>query len=256
VTNLVRELSVRGTLVQTKRVNDWQDTLRREAIRLYERYAVEVVERFRLCPWAERTRQQGRVHLHVLLQRSLDEHDACLRAIETLAQDETADVCLLIFPMIRADRLAFEHFVRELREQQRGPDGASTSPFAMAAFHPQADPNLKSALTLLPFIRRTPDPTIQLVRTALLEGVREGTPGGTEFLNLSSLSAGHSWGTPEKSLRDRIAEGNLATITKHGVDAVRELLDDIARDRRASYAQIEEHSSPDSRTGNLETPGE
>ena len=33
--------------------------LAREAIRVYGRYEVEVVEAFTLCPWAERSRRDG-----------------------------------------------------------------------------------------------------------------------------------------------------------------------------------------------------
>ena len=63
------------------------------------------------------------------------------------------------------------------------------SPFAMAAFHPDAAADLDDPERLIPFLRRTPDPTIQLVRQEALERVRGRHPQGTAFVDPQLFSA-------------------------------------------------------------------
>ncbi len=62
----------------------------------------------------------------------------------------------------------------------------------------------------MPLIRRTPDPTLQLVRASLLENLRG-------------------------QVSNDVARDNHATVTARGPDALAALLDDIRRDRDLSY---------------------
>ena len=44
----------------------------------YERYAVEVVERFGFCPWARAARESGNVTLRVVFSADRDDFDESL----------------------------------------------------------------------------------------------------------------------------------------------------------------------------------
>ena len=77
-------------------------------IRIYERYAVEVVERFDLCPWAERARRFGRVRPHVLFESDPTAFGSSLEAIIQLAADDRVEVGLLLYPRLRLGRRDFD----------------------------------------------------------------------------------------------------------------------------------------------------
>ena len=215
-----------------------------EALRVYRRYAIEIVERYGLCPWAERARQEGRVVERVIVacEQALAE---ALASIDELAGEPRIEVALLIFPLIALDALRFEHFVSALRDQDAARHALGKAPFAMAAFHPDADAALDDAERLIPFLRRTPDPTVQLVRLSVLERVHTRAPQGTSFVDVSALDAlealggtaadlGHS-PHAELPLRERIARANLATVTRVGVREIEAKLEDIRSDRDAAY---------------------
>jgi hypothetical protein len=93
---------------------------------------------------------------------------------------------------------------------------------------------------LIPFLRRTPDPTIQVVRQTALDRVRGTSQEGTSFFDLSSLAV---LPLPQKeplSLRQRIGQANLETTLKVGPETLEALLSDIRRDRDESYAKLRE----------------
>jgi hypothetical protein len=219
--------------------------LQAEALRVYRRYAVEIVEAFGLCPWAARARQSGRVSERVLLQKSSDTA-AALDCVSELAGDANVDIGLLIFPRLTLDPLAFEHFTALVRDRdaERHPLGAI--PFAMAAFHPFAEADLSDAERLIPFLRKTPDPTIQLVRRSVLEKVRGKSAHGTGFVDeaaleaLEALSAVSADEHDELPLRDRIAKTNYQTVLDRGLTTLRARLDDIRQDRTLAYARLGE----------------
>jgi hypothetical protein len=108
-------------------------------------------------------------------------------------------------------------------------------PFVMAAFHPDASPDLAGAERLIPFLRRTPDPTLQLLRTTEVERVRSGSPQGTQFFDASVHDAFTESPPP---LRERIARANLATAQRLGIDELTRRLDEIRRDRDDAYRSL------------------
>jgi hypothetical protein len=214
-----------------------------EALRLYRRYALEIVEAFALCPWAERARRDGHVALRVLCQRNQDSEPA-LASVAELGKNSRVEVGLLIFPRLALDALGFEHFTAKVRNDDAERHELGAIPFAMAAFHPNADADLSDAERLIPFLRRTPDPTIQLVRRSVLDRVRGKTPQGTSFADLAlveMLEGATLDATPTEeatSLRERIARKNHETVRAAGVDALKARLDEIRRDRMESYARL------------------
>ena len=88
---------------------------------------------------------------------------------------------------------------------------------ACAAFHPEAEMDTSTAPKLLPYIRRSPDPTIQVVRRSVLEAVRRPSDMGTAFLDPDSidLAALLQSGGETKSkapLHQRVAETLWQTL--------------------------------------------
>jgi hypothetical protein len=218
--------------------------LTRETLKLYERYAVEVVERFGFCPWARAARESGEVTLRVVfsadpgnLDASLDES---LRLLSELhRQAPPTDIALFIYPLLDLDRLGFEDYARRLRQRaEAGPEKLDA--FAMAAFHPSASVDLSHPDRLVPYVRRSPDPTLQLVRNTALSSIK-GLTHGTAFLDVSELSVDAFKALqqpPPKAVRERIAEQNLATVRDTGPETIDAVLSDIARAREAAHDDL------------------
>jgi len=208
----------------------------REALRVYRRYQLEIVEACGLCPWAERARLDGHMRECVLLQTEDTATGPSVRTIQGLAIEERIEVALLIFPRIKLGRSDFEQFVARVREADAKCHALGEVPFMFAAFHPEAAPDMTHPERLIPFLRRTPDPSIQLVRGTVLERVRARAPQGTQFVDIRLLVADDV--EYELPLRERIARTNLATTQRMGVEELRRQLDEILRDRDETYRAL------------------
>jgi hypothetical protein len=125
--------------------------------------------------------------------------------------------------------------VRDAEAERRGP---GNNPFVLAAFHPDAKPDLSDPERLIPFLRRTPDATMQLVRGSVLDRVRSGTPQGTQFFSMGAFDPS-AFVAPAPPLRERIARTNLATTERMGLDELTRRLDDIRHDRDESYRALQ-----------------
>jgi len=221
----------------------YEQALAREALRLNARYVSEVVERFGLCPWAERARREGRVKTLVLLQDSPTLFEPSLSSMAELAADETVEVAMLVYPRLDLGRLDFEHFGRQLRQLDAQRYEVSSIPLAMATFHPDASPDMTDAERLIPFLRRTPDPTIQLVRYSVIERARGQFSEGTEFYHPGL----HDLDRLEKKpirLREQIALNNLESVREAGLEAFEAVLSDIRRDRDETYGALAARPAP------------
>jgi hypothetical protein len=212
------------------------EALERECRRVYRRYAVEIVEALGFCPYAERCREEGRTREVVMLDRTLD-HGRALAEVRAIAEDEIVEVALLIFPRADLRRLELARFVEALRAAHQASSGGLV--MAMEGFHPDAEPDLRAPERLVPFVRRTPDPTIQLVRHSVLDRVRRGGPSGTAFFDPSQSNLDELLRTPApRPLHERIAVANHECVERLGAARVAAILDDILRDRDASYAPL------------------
>jgi hypothetical protein len=181
-----------------------------ETLRLNERYLVEVVEAFGLCPWARGTRLSGNLARTVLLQS--EEHtDHALARLQTWSEAPAVEIGLLIFPKLGLDYGDFQRFVNRLIDEDARRYSRASSPFAMAAFHPHAELDLGSPDRLVPYLRRSPDPTIQVVRVSALERVRGQEVAGTQFVDLKTFRLG-ALQTPQRTLRERISKHNFGTV--------------------------------------------
>ena len=219
----------------TNVVTDWE-AVRNTVARIHLRYAQEVVEALGMCPWAQSAREAGRVRTLPHFGRTPD-LEATLALLSSIEAQPEVEVALLVFPELDLDRLAFSRFVAEVRaaDEARKPIGKTI--LAMADFHPNAEADMLAPERLVPFIRRTPDPTLQAIRRTALEGVRFTENQGTAFVDVAQISLSTlQAAAPTPALAARIARHNWKTIESLGVEHLETIFRDILRDRHASYS--------------------
>ncbi len=220
-----------------------EEPLKAEALRLYRRYRDEIVLEFGLCPWAERALSLGHVAERVLLGDPETAIKSVSGVVAELVQSEAIEVALLIFPEFELGRANFDRFAQHVRNTLEGTDHGTV--FALAAFHPIAEPNRGTSERFIPFLRRTPDPTLQLVRYSVLQRVREGTPQGTHFLDLQTFDPTMLASLKEeKSLREKIADRNLLEAERVGIQTLEQIFGDIQADRARSYQRLADAATP------------
>ena len=76
-----------------------RDALRAETLRIHARYEREIVEAIGFCPWAQKTREQGALHVEVLLDDRSDVAAVVEAALE-LERNPACTVGLLVFPLL------------------------------------------------------------------------------------------------------------------------------------------------------------
>ena len=201
-----------------------------EVRRILDRYLVEVVEAYDLCPWARRARLGGEVAVEVLWGEPTAE--AWAAAGEALFAREAIRVAMIVAPESALDPAGLR-VVRD-RVAFRLPQAG------IAHFHPDAALDLASPARLVPFLRRSPDPLLQLVPLALLDGVRAAPAAAGRTYQAQML--GGLVAPPRGDVADRIALTNHTRVTTETA-AVIGCLDAIAADRRESYARAGIRSS-------------
>jgi hypothetical protein len=183
-----------------------------EALRVNARYVDEVVIGWNLCPWAARAWHDGQVVRRVFEATvPVAATDDVVAFAGELATNADAAIGLAIFPRAGVTVGAWESFAERVRRGARG--------FLLAAFHPDygdASDTPVDPRRLVAHIRRTPDPTLQLVRASLIDALaRDG-----------------------RDLSADIACDNHQTVTTRGPAALDALLADIRSDRDAAYARL------------------
>jgi hypothetical protein len=153
--------------------------------------------------------------------------DAWIAEAERLLALPATRVAMVIAPELAVSRAA----LGALRDAV-----AARLPTAgVADFHPAAALDLATPARLVPFLRRSPDPLLQLVPLALLDAVRAGTPPAA-LAQQATMLAGRAE-APRADVATRIAAANHATVTAAQA-AISAALDDIAADRHAAYARV------------------
>ncbi len=204
---------------------------------MYRRYAVEIVEGLSFCPYAERARVDGHTR-EVVVLAPLPTDDAVAAEVEAIADDDEVEIGLVILPRLTLSRAGLGRWVEVLRKRHAATRGRAV--LAIEGFHPDAAANTSSPERLTPFVRRTPDPTLQLTRLDALERVRRGSPTGTGYVDLATVDlAALAAQLERRPLHERIAELNLATVEREGVAAIEARLEDIVADRDRSYRAID-----------------
>jgi hypothetical protein len=211
-----------------------REALRREAQRVQLRYSIEVVEAFDFCPWARSARETGRVRT-VVLFGSEPATSNVVAVVRGLGADPQPEIGLLLFPELVLGRVAFQHLAAAVRARLEA-EGDRT--FAIADFHPDAELDLASPERLVAFVRRSPDPTLQLVRRSALDAARLTPDSGTRFLDPAQLArAAATAGSEVEPVHARIARNNQRTVAGETA-RVAAVLDEISRDRNQSYAAL------------------
>mgnify|MGYP001822967980 CR=1 FL=1 len=199
-----------------------RDRLRREARRLHQRYLTEVVERFSICPWAKAARLHDRMRTHVVTDRC-SAVDTLRPVIEDWAGDDRVEVAFVIVPLFAGTREAFASWastVASLREDV----------FLSAPFHPAPEART------IPFLRRTPDPTLQLVRRARLDVVRAHDPPHYQDIFALDLSALERRGSAKTVAASVLAHNErLLAEDRPRLEAI---LEAIHQDRDATYGDM------------------
>ncbi len=192
-------------------------SLEDEALRLNARYLEEVVIGWNLCPWAARAWREGQVARRVFIEPS-PRPETLLGFLDELTDRPAVAVGLAIFPQATADEAAWGRFAERARRADRARlPAVGRAPFLLAAFHPAGGVSgASTAGELVACIRRTPDPTVQLVRTSAIDAVAE----------------------TGRDVSKRISEENYAQIRARGVGGLTALLEEIRRDRDATYAAL------------------
>ncbi len=198
-----------------------------ETLRVNARYVEEVVIGWGLCPWAAQAWREGAVSRRVLVDPAPEqptEIERVLAFIDELAPNPAVSIGLVIFPRATLTEAAWGTFAERVRRADRTRRAPGESaPFLLAAFHPgsgesatAASVTMANAGALVSFIRRTPDPMLQLVRASLLE--RLAPPG--------------------RDLSGEIARANFAAVNARTPAALDALIGEIRSDRDASYARL------------------
>jgi hypothetical protein len=207
------------------------DAREAEVRRLLERYLVEIVEAYELCPWARAAREGGELAVEILWQQPAE--DAWVAAAEHQLARPAARVVMVIAPEWPGTRVA----LRALRDRV-----AARIPTAgVADFHPDAPLELATAAKLVPFLRRSPDPLLQLVPLALLDTVRAAPPPPA-LADQARMLGGQAPG-PRGNVVERLAAANHARVSTDAVVFAAKL-DEIAADRARSYARAGITTSP------------
>ena len=196
-----------------------------EVRRILDRYLVEVVERYELCPWARGAREGG--ELGIALLWGTPPFESWYRFSYGVLARPGVRVGMVIAPELDIAPSAF----RALRDEL-----AALHPDAgVADFHPDAALDLASPARLVPFLRRSPDPMLQLVPLELLANARAAPPALVRANQLRALAGRGE--PPRGDVADRIAAANHAVVAEHAA-AIERTLAAIAEDRRAAYARV------------------
>jgi hypothetical protein len=196
------------------------ESIESRALARNDRYLREFVEALDLCPFARKCREMGRLTRRVL--RGARPTEATLAAVRELEQtlEEDVEVALLIYPEFAGSPLAFGEFRDEVRKSLRL--------FYCVAFHPDLPMDLSDANRAVSFLRRSPDPTLQLVRITTLDRVRSGRPTGSFYVDAATLSPAELTALERSvSVSDQIARANLRTLRAQDPTALERLLADM-----------------------------
>lgn len=201
------------------------EALRREALRLHERYQRELIERFSVCPWAKPARIEGRTRAHVITHASCSPAELA-PVLDAWAHDPTVDVAFVIAPRFASGAGTFADWATSLAEQQG-------RVFLTAPFYPSAAASAGS----IQFLRQAPDPTVQLVRKNRLEEIRAQDP--PHYADIFELDVQDlKTKRPLQCVAASVVSHNERMIEREGRAEIQGILDDIREDRERSYARL------------------
>ena len=197
-----------------------------EALRLNDRYVREVVEAFNVCPFARGARLSGAAVREVSLLDACDP-GAIVDVVERHERGPSeVSVVQVIYPRLKVSALAFDALVSAARALRAARE--PTPPFALASFHPGLALDASTPDALVAFFRRTPDPTIQLVRRSVIEALTRDPDAYAA--QVERFLRGEA--SPPPSVAARITRDNFDRVARDGPEVIAAIYAAIARDRR------------------------
>jgi hypothetical protein len=194
----------------------------REVRRLLDRYLVEVVEAYELCPWARTARLGGELAVDIVFETPTLA-DWIARA-EALLARPTTRVAMIVAPDL-AGSLAELRAIRDAV-------AARVRTAGVAEFHPDAAFDATTPARLVPALRRSPFAMLQLVPLAILDAVRAAPPPPA-LVAQAQMLGGHA-PLPRDDIASRIAAANHARVRREELEAT---LADIFADRDLSMSR-------------------
>ena len=217
----------------------------RELLRLNDRYVIEFVEAFGLCPFARTARERGSSVRRVLWLDRLEPGALVAYAERELAAIEGLEVAQVILPALACTPSEFQRLATEVNRLHAERAAPNRPLFVLAPFHPAASYSDASGARLVPFFRRTPDPTLQCVRLSVLDHIHDQRPRGTRFFD-GSPEAWEALGAEpvSPSVTEQITQSNFRVAVERGQLAkMRAVLADIFAERYALGGRSELVSS-------------
>ena len=214
------------------------EALAAEAIRLHERYTIEVIERFNLCPWAKGARLGGEVERFVLPQADLAAEPTLDLISRLESRASPPPIVIAIFPRLVVTPRAFDELGSRIKAADQARHGGKPT-YVSATFHPDYRLDTRSASAMVPFFRRSPDPSLQIVHFGTVEKAR-GPQHGTFLFDYSAggwAELGRRLAT--LSVVDRIAADNKALVDQLGLAAFEGAYRDIMADRARAYRRFD-----------------
>ncbi len=196
-----------------------------EVRRLLDRYLIEIVEAYGLCPWAKSARTGGEISVGILWGERPPIDAWVTMARELLARPSTR-LAMLLAPEL-------ELTPSELR-MDREQVGRAVDNCGVADFHPDVELDIATPSRLVPFLRRSPDPLMQFVPLSILDVIRRQT--AVTLSDQAKALGGIAYNNPD-DIGDEIAATNHERVLRDGAEMTRRL-DDIATDRRNNYPNV------------------
>ena len=210
-----------------------------EVLRLLDRYLVEIVEAYGLCPWAHVARTSGEVAVEVLW--GAPDAPAFVDAAQRALAQPAARVAMIVAPELAITPSAFSAIRNEVSAAFAPRARKQVTTAGVADFHPDSKLDLATPARLVPFVRRSPDPMLQLVPLAILDAVRGPSSTADRMHQVNALADVAP--PPRVDVADRIADTNHAVVSAE-LATIQQRLADIADDRRVSYARVGIRSVP------------
>src|SRR5690625_506628 len=187
---------------------------RTRAQELHEVFVRDLVEAHDFCPWAKSARAAQRSKIVALFVPELQPF--CVGPLVHEAY-EAVEVWQLVLPDVTLSAMGWRAYVADLEQTLRR-DGHDL-PWAFAAFHPEHPGRAESIGGTIGMLRRSPLPTIQLVRLHVLDRVRARASERVEALPAQNQPTLQQW------LHDKRQRQQQAKWLKDG----KELQAEIAR---------------------------
>ena len=201
------------------------EALRREALRLHERYQHELIERFSVCPWARPARLAGRTIAHVVTTRTCGAEEL-KPLLTTWAADSRIEVGFVIAPRFSGGAAAFSDWAASIAEPHG--DVFLTAPFF---------PGVSESAGSIQFLRQTPDPCVQFVRRTRLEEIRAQDP--PHYQDVFELDMHHlSKDSAPQAVAASVVAHNERTLEREGRASIQAIFEDIRRDREQTYSKL------------------